>query len=354
MISAFFGDRFGYSPNISGFTPGRVNLIGEHTDYNGGLVLPAAIPLGISLAVGLREDDQIRVSSALYEHIYVGRIGDKAQSHWADYVIGTIHKANNLGLLSTGADIAIQSDLPSGAGLSSSAALTVGLLKLCRDLGSHPMSELEIAKQAQTIENEFIGVPCGIMDQMAVALSPPGQALSLDTFTLDFKLIEIPGNVHMAVIHSGIYRQLSEGRYKVRKEECDIIKKRLGRQDICRMTDTEYSNLSDLPATIQNRARHCWSEHRRTKSASLALKSNDMKLFGSLMTESHQSMRDDFEITLPEIDKLTEDAVKFGAYGARMTGGGFGGCMVACVDETILDEWKSRVLKQHPNAFYVC
>ena len=158
----------------------------------------------------------------------------------------------------------------------------------------------------------------------------------------------------MAVIHSGQYRGLSEGRYKIRKEECDVIKAHLGRNDICQISDADFETFSLLPAAIQRRAKHCMSEHRRTISAVKALKANDLSAFGALMSESQVSMRDDFEISLPQIDKLVDDAVKFGAKGARMTGGGFGGCIVACVANTDLESWKQQLLSQNPEAFYVC
>ena len=197
-------------------------------------------------------------------------------------------------------------------------------------------------------------MPCGIMDQMAVAIANTRQAMKLDTDTLVYELVDIPDDVHMAVIHSGQYRRLSEGRYKERKEECDIVKKHLGRDDICQISDTEFASLDDLPAPIIRRAKHCMTEHRRTQKAAKALARNDMTVFGELMVASHISMRDDFEITLPQIDELVEDAVRFGAHGARMTGGGFGGCIVAAVDKSDLETWKSKLLAKHTDAFYVC
>lgn len=354
MIENYFLSKFDRKPDISGFTPGRVNLIGEHTDYNGGYVLPTAVPLGLSIAISRRSDRSINIYSGSFDDHTSASMGQPAQDHWSDYAVGAVQFAKNLGFLDGGVDLAVQTTLPFGAGLSSSAAITVGILKLCRDLAGRGMSDTEIAVQARRIENDYIGMPCGIMDQMAVAISRPGQALRLDTDTLDYDLIELPNDYHMAVIHSGVYRRLSEGRYKVRKEECDVVKAVLGREDICRADLSDLDKLKDEEATIQRRTRHCITEHQRTIDAAKSLQYRDMDKFGALMTQSHASMRDDFEITLPAIDALVSDAVKFGAVGARMTGGGFGGCIVACVAKDRLETWKAQLLAQHSEAFYVC
>jgi len=207
---------------------------------------------------------------------------------------------------------------------------------------------------ARRVENEFIGVPCGIMDQMAIAIGKPGQALALDTQSLKYELVELPTDLHMAVVHTGIFRELSEGRYKIRKEECDEVKTFLGRDDICQIDQADYESLIGLPAHIRRRAKHCMTEQARTLSAVAALKQNNIELFGRLMTQSHVSMRDDFEITLPAIDTLVRDAVDIGAAGARMTGGGFGGCIVACIKKNKLDVWRGELLNRNPEAFYVC
>jgi len=191
------------------------------------------------------------------------------------------------------------------------------------------------------------------MDQMAVAIANPGQALALNTETLDYELIDLPKDYHMAVIHSGQFRKLNEGRYKERKEECDAIKANLAHDNICQISDDEFAKLSLLPEVLQRRARHCMTEHRRTVKAIQCLRENDIDTLGQLMNESHMSMRDDFEITVPKVDALVADAVKFGALGARQTGGGFGGCIVACIANDNLKEWKTRLLTAHPESFWV-
>ncbi len=353
MISDRFKSVFDQTPQISGFTPGRVNLIGEHTDYNGGMVLPTALELGITFAIKPRSDNVIRISSDKFDDLAERHLSDIASEHWSDYITGAVKIANEQNYLTGGVDIAVETTLPFGAGISSSAAITVGVLKLTRDMARADTLDKDIAVLARRVENEFIGMPCGIMDQMAVAIARPGQALALDTENLDYDLVDLPQDYHMAVIHSGQFRQLNEGRYKERKEECDAIKARLGHDNICQISDADFKSLHDMPDVLQRRARHCMSDHRRTIDAVACLRAHDMEEFGRLMNESHISMRDDFEITVPKVDDLVKDAVKFGALGARQTGGGFGGCIVACVPKTEVKTWTKSLLEHHPQAFWV-
>lgn len=353
MIESRFESVFGQKPRISGFTPGRVNLIGEHTDYNGGMVLPTALSLGVSMALSPRSDNVIKIWSDKFDEIAERKITDIAVDHWSDYIVGALIMANTQGYLKGGADIAIETTLPFGAGISSSAAVTVGILKLARDFAQAKTSDKDIAVFARRVENEFIGMPCGIMDQMAVAIARPGQALALNTETLDYDLVDLPQDYHMAVIHSGQFRQLNEGRYKIRKEECDAIKAALGHDNICQISDTEFGTLDTLPQHLQRRARHCMTEHRRTVEAIKCLRDNDIQRIGELMNESHISMRDDFEITVLKVDTLVEEAVRLGAVGARQTGGGFGGCIVACIAKDKVEAWKTALLTSHPEAYWV-
>lgn len=354
MITDAFAEVYGNSPQTSLFTPGRVNLIGEHTDYNGGMVLPTALNLGPTIALSSRVDDLVNIYSDKFEMTAKRSLADSASGHWSDYVLGAVKFANEADLMNGGADIAVETNLPFGAGLSSSAAVTVGILKIARELSGNHLSDTEIAVLARRVENEFIGMPCGIMDQMAVAIARPGQALALNTTNLQYTLVDLPKHYDMAVIHSGQFRELSEGRYKIRKEECDIVKTFLGRDDICLMSDAEFETIATLPDHIQRRAKHCMMDHRRTVNAATLLSENNMREFGKLMNESHASQREDFEISLPAVDALVDDAVKFGALGARQTGGGFGGCIVACIAKNARAEWESQLLSRHPGAFHVC
>lgn len=347
-----FSDIFSHAPRMLGFSPGRVNLIGEHTDYNGGYVLPTALDLGISIAMHPRDDNLVRIFSDKFGDMTTRTLAESARDDWSDYALGAIIFAQKSGLMQSGADIAISTTLPSGSGLSSSAALTVGLLTLADT--EDTLTPTQIAVLARRVENEFIGIPCGIMDQMAVAIARPGQALALNTKSLTYDVIDLPLTHKMVVIHSGQHRRLAEGRYQVRKEECDAVKAALGHDDLCLMTDKEFEALSTLEPTLRARARHCMTEHRRTLLAKDALASKDMKHFGALMNESHVSMRDDFDISLPAIDALVADAVEFGALGARLTGGGFGGCIVACLEMSTISAWTKKLLGAHDAAFFVC
>jgi galactokinase len=355
MIADLFKDVFKIAPTQTCFSPGRVNLIGEHTDYNGGQVLPTALSLGLEIAMCPRPDNKINIISDKFGSVAQRSLASKYKDHWSDYVAGAVIAANTNSLLPGGADIAISSTLPFGAGLSSSAAVIVGILKLARESAGSEISDEKIARIARQVENDFIGMPCGIMDQMAIAVAQPGQAMALDTKSLKYDLIDLPADYHMAVIHSGHFRQLSEGRYKERKEECDLVKETLGHEDICLISDHELEALQNqLAAQIYRRARHCVTEHRRTIAAAKALKSHDMQMFGNLMIDSHASLRDDFEISIPPVDALVDDAVKFGALGARQTGGGFGGCIVACIAQDKYEDWLARLLPEHPGSFSVC
>lgn len=353
MVKDRFHQVFGYRPRQAGFTPGRVNLIGEHTDYNGGMVLPTALELGINLALSPRNDNQISISSDKFDDMATRSTQDVANEHWSDYITGALILGNEVGLIDGGADVAAQTNLPFGAGISSSAAVTVGVLKLLRTHAQSILTDSEIAVLARRVENEFIGMPCGIMDQMAVAIAHPGQALALDTANLNYELVDLPKSYHMAVVHSGQFRQLNEGRYKERKEECDAIKLQLGHDNICLMDDREFSTLNVLSNTLQRRAKHCMTDHRRTSKSVELIRTGKIEAFGKLMTESHISMRDDFEITVPKVDALVDSAVELGALGARQTGGGFGGCIVACVVNDQLDDWRNNLLSRHPEAFWV-
>lgn len=353
MIRDAFETTFGFKPSVSGFTPGRVNLIGEHTDYNGGMVLPTALDLGVSLALSPRSDNIIRIWSDKFEGVAERDLSESTKDHWSDYILGACKLAVAEGLIEVGVDIAVQTTLPFGAGISSSAAVTVGVLKLLCQSSNSDLSGKEIAILARRVENEFIVMPCGIMDQMAVAIAHPGQALALQTDTLEYDLVDLPKDYHMAVIHSGVFRQLNEGRYKERKEECDAVKAVLGHENICQMSEAEFEGLGDLSDMLRRRAKHCMTEHRRTVAAVECLKAEDMDAFGRLMIESHNSMRDDFEITVSAIDELVASAVELGAVGARMTGGGFGGCIVACVPNENLNPWRDALLAKHIDAFWV-
>ena len=351
-IRTLFRNQFGSEPEQTIFSPGRVNLIGEHTDYNGGAVLPAVLGLGLEIAVSPRTDDRLQIVSDGFGEAVTRTLDEPANYHWTDYALGALAAARAKGWIGGGSDMAIRSTLPVGSGLSSSSALIVGLLKVFRDLSGASFSDTEIAHLARSVETDYIGVPCGIMDQMVIATAPKGNALYLDTHSMDRILVPLPGDPLFVVLHSGVHRQLSDGHYKLRKEECDQAKTELSREDLCRVSQSDLIRITDPVA--RKRATHCMTEHARTQAAADALTSGDFEKLGQLMTESHTSMRDDFEITTSEIDMLVDEAVQLGALGARMTGGGFGGCIVALVPQNRLNAWQETLLSRHTNARWVC
>lgn len=332
--------------------PGRVNLIGEHTDYNGGMVLPAALSIGLEVSLIPRTDRAVAVTSNGYDAPSIRAVEDDAVGDWSDPCVGAIREANALGLLNGGATLDVTSTIPEGSGLSSSAALIVAVLKAARAAAGAGLGDVELAVAARRVENGYMGVPCGIMDQMAVALAKPGTAMALDTKTLTFDLVALPAGYEMVVVHSGLTRKLTDGRYAARKVECDAAKQYFGTEDLCLLNQAAVE-AADLDETPKRRTLHCLTEHARVKSTLAAMQAGDMQSVGALMNDSHASMRDLFEMSLPEIDALVESAREFGALGARLTGGGFGGCIVACLKEGQRGDWLERLGETHPQARFV-
>ena len=340
--------------NGTAYAPGRVNLIGEHIDYNGGMVLPAALSVGVTVNLEPRTDDNVHITADQYDTSAERALGDEARGHWSDPSVGALREARALGLLKRGANLTIRSDMPQGAGISSSAALTVAILKAARDAaGAEIPSDAEIAIAARRVENEYLGVPCGIMDQFAVAIAKPGMAMALDTEKLTYELIDLPKKHTFVVIHSGLTRKLSDGRYKERKVECDEAKAYFQTDDLCHLAPEDIV-ASDLSEPNRKRALHCATEHRRVLASVEALKASDIETMGALMNQSHVSMRDNFEVSLKPIDAFVTAAVNEGALGARLTGGGFGGCIVALVANESKADWLAKLLDLHPDARFVC
>ena len=348
-----FEDAFGVPPAVTLFSPGRVNLIGEHTDYNGGMVLPTALALGVAVELSPRPDDRVRVASDRFGGVAEARLGEPATGAWHDYVVGALTLARGEGLATGGADVALVSTLPDGAGLSSSAAVAVGVLRAAAEAAGMAADPVHVAMLAQRVENEHVGVPCGVMDQMAVALAAPGEALALDTLTLAHEAIALPAGHRFVVLHSGIRRRLDEGRYAERRAECEAAARALGADHLCLLTGAQLGEAERLPEPLSRRARHCATEHRRTVAAADALRAGAVARFGALMSASHASMRDDFEVSLPPIDALVAACLAGGALGARLTGGGFGGCVVALAGAGRTDEVVRHALSAHPGAYRV-
>ena len=339
--------------SFAGRAPGRVNLIGEHTDYNGGWVLPAALSVGLEVALVPRPEPIAIIDAEGFEGQAERALEEKPAGHWSDAALGSLREAFSLELVDGGGSLSVRSTIPPGAGLSSSAALIVAILKAARAASGSSLSDADIAIAARRVETDYLGVPVGIMDQMAVAVAEPGQAMALDTRSLDYRLVDLPAGHSVEVVHSGITRQLSDGRYKARKEECDAAREAFGREDICLLDPAEIEAASGIEETVRRRARHCATEHRRVLAAVEALARGDAAETGALMNASHASMRDDFAMSLPAIDALVADAVELGALGARLTGGGFGGCIVALVAEERRDPWLDALLARHGDARFI-
>ena len=340
-IRDLFEKSFGAQPSVCVRAPGRVNLIGEHIDYNGGHVMPLAIHHAVELALRSREDGRFRMVSAQIRGEHVGDLPAVKQSSWTDYVFGVVQEFRKLGFDVPGFDVAIDGSVPRGSGLSSSAALEVATAWAIQSLLGSALSRQEIALLAQRAENQFVGVNCGIMDQTASACSRAGHALLLDCNTLESEHIPLSFNqsAMILVAHSGVHRGLSASAYNERRSQCDaaleIIRGKSERDIPCLCAAT----LDDLEAAstgmdevIYRRARHAIAEEARVRETVAALRDANLAKMGSLLNESHQSLRDDYEVSCPELDELTGLIRSLeGAYGARLTGAGFGGCAVALV-----------------------
>jgi galactokinase len=300
--------------------PGRVNLIGEHTDYNDGFVLPLAIGLECLVRVSPRDDAAVRAVSENAEGaVEVGREGPA----WGRYVEAVASVLAERGRPAIGADLVIDSTVPVGAGLSSSAALEVGVaLALC-DVASFALPPLELARACQEAEQRASGVPCGIMDQLASISGRAGRAVLIDCRSLEVEPITLPDGVTVVVVHSGLPRVVAESAYAERRAECERVAASLG---LPALRDATLEQVADEP-----RARHVVSENERVLAAVDALRAGNPEALGPMLTASHASLRDDFEVSTPELDLLVAELERAGALGARLTGAGFGGCVVALV-----------------------
>jgi galactokinase len=310
---------------------GRVNLIGEHTDYNGGWVLPTPIPQWTETKVERSGQGEVfidagRARLARYE---LGREGN-ARGDWRDYILGCTKLLRADGHSFGGFRAEVRSTMPEGSGLSSSAALEVSLLKALREEFRLSLDDLTLARLGQRVENEFVGARVGIMDQVACAMGLPGTALFLDTQTLQAENIPLPAALELLVIGSGISHRNAGGGYNIRRAECEEACRLLGIPSLRELRPTE--RLAGLPPVLERRARHVVTENARVHEAVAALRGGKVRELGDLFRASHASMRDDYEVSLPEIDLLVDllDRQEQ-VFGARLTGGGFGGSVVALV-----------------------
>lgn len=314
---------------------GRVNLIGEHTDYNGGWVLPTAIPQATKVELSERADQVVDAQTSLSGkapgRFILGQ--EKANGDWLDYIQGVTLLLSTQGHSLRGFDLRVTSNIPEGSGLSSSAALEVAFLKALREVFHLKLSDVQIAQLGQRVENEFVGARVGIMDQMACALARFGEALFLDAETLAFERVPLPLNkMDLVVIDSGVAHRHASGDYNQRRAECEEAARLL---QVSLLREVSDLSLTDsLPEIPRRRARHVISENARVKEAVHCLKQEDARRLGELFFASHTSQRDDFAVSIPEIDLLVELCHSHPAsFGARLTGGGFGGSIVAITEK---------------------
>ena len=313
--------------------PGRVNLIGEHTDYHDGYVLPMVIPQRTRTEVRRRSDRVVRVWSALLDCTDEYEPGRETPGRgWLDYVQGTTSVLSRHGVHVPGLDIRIESTVPAGAGVSSSAALEVSLLRALRTLLSLDLDDVAIARMARAVETDFVGAPIGIMDQMAASVGREGEALFLDTRSLQFERLPFPPTLAVAVIDSGVAHAHASGEYARRRGESFEAAALLGVATLRDVGASDAPRIAALPPTLARRARHIVTENRRVLEVVEALRAGDARRVGTLFVESHESMRDDYETSTPEIDLLVSLCCRHPAvHGARLTGGGFGGAVVLAV-----------------------
>ncbi|MEZ9934763.1 galactokinase [Vibrio breoganii] len=367
-VKASFEQVLNYKPTHIIQAPGRVNLIGEHTDYNDGFVLPCAINYQTMVAAAKRDDNIVRVISVDYDNAVdefdiTQEIVFQQDKMWANYIRGVVKCLLGRGFTFKGADISVTGNVPQGAGLSSSAALEVVIGQTFKVLYQLKISQAEIALNGQQAENEFVGCNCGIMDQMISAEGRENHAMLLDCRSLETKSVSMPEDMSVVIINSNKKRGLVDSEYNTRREQCEEAARIFAVKALRDVTIEQLEGkVSELDEVVFKRARHVITENNRTLEATDALIAGDMKRMGELMAESHASMRDDFEITVSEVDTLVEIVknVVGSAGGVRMTGGGFGGCIVALVPPSLVEEIKSSVEQQYEAAtglkesIYVC
>ena len=344
--------------------PGRVNLIGEHTDYNEGYVFPVAIDRDMLIAASPNNSDTITVHSLDYsasESFAIGNgtaIEKNKNNAWADYLKAVIATLKKRGHQISGFNAVLSGNVPQGAGLSSSAAYEVAAVTLCSAIDQLGISAKDAALIAQQAENEFVGMQCGIMDQFISALGQEDSALIIDCRSLDFRAVPLnlaAKDYAIVITHSGVRRGLVTSEYNARRSECNegvkALSKALGRplnslRDV-EMVEFDQHN-SVLTDKVARRCKHVISENKRVVDAVEALEASDLDKFGTLMNESHRSLKDDFEVSCPEIDRLVElSQVHPGVLGARITGGGFGGCTVAVMANSAIDSYKEKLIPEY-------
>ena len=347
-----FERQFGHPAEIAASAPGRVNIIGEHTDYNGGFMLPIALPHRTDVLLSRRRDRLIWVRSldvvassplALY---VLGE--ERRQGGWLDYIQGVTRMAGSVRNSVLGCNLMISSTVPIGKGLSSSAALQVSLLRALNRAWDLDLDSLSIAKLAHRAETEFVGAPVGMMDQMAASLGTQNTALLIDARSLSYEPVPIPEAVELAVLDSGISHNHASGEYRVRRRQCEEAATTLGVAQLRDLTEADLPKLGQLAPTLARRARHVITENARVLGTVRALRAGDISTAGRLVSASHTSLRDDFDVSTSEIDQLVDIAISEPeVLGARITGGGFGGAVVALCQRPHAATTARRVIESY-------
>ena len=368
-VLAKFKSRFGFAAAVYR-APGRVNLIGEHTDYNGGFVLPAAIGFSCWVAIAAREDRKLVVHSENFADTYEGSLDDlrpRATNTWADYPLGAAWALQQAGYRLRGANLYIFGDVPLGAGLSSSAAIEVATAYALLGASKLPIDRTKLALLCQRAENEFVGARTGIMDEFVSCHGRAGHALLLDCRSLDFRLLPLPPNMNLVICNTMVKHEHSGSGYNTRREECEEAVRRLAKvlPGVTTLRDVTFAQLQQhrerLTDTLFRRSRHVITENERVRQTAEALEKGNVSALRGLLMESHKSLRDDYEVSCRELDVMVEIASRrAGVYGARMTGGGFGGCTVNLVDATAALEFKRRISAEYARTtgrqpdIYIC
>jgi len=355
-LAQAFQNCFGTAPQIFR-APGRVNLIGEHTDYNDGFVMPAAIGFYTWVAVSQRAGRTLRVRSEQFNEtleLSLAALAGPPRKHWSDFIRGVAAVLQTSGHTLSGANLIVDGQVPMGAGLSSSASLEVATAMALLSVSHANVPPLELAKICQRAEHEYVGTRCGIMDQFIAVFGQSAHALVLDCRSLGYEAVPIPHDVRLVICNSMVKHQLAAGEYNRRRADCEagvrILQKDMPNVRALRdvtLTDLE-KHKSELPQLVYRRCRHVISENDRVLAAATALRTADLSRFGQLMNESHRSLRDDYEVSCRELDRLVEIASACdGVYGSRMTGGGFGGCTVTLVQSGAVDSVQSRIAESY-------
>ncbi len=353
-----YTERFGRRPEYVYFCPGRVNLIGEHIDYNGGQVMPLAISSGTYLAVAKNTDKRLRFQCLNFPEsveLHLQSSYSKTGNEWFNYPLGVIDRVLQDGHGISGMDMLYYGNLPIGAGLSSSASIEVLTAFAISDMFGLDLSKKEQAVLCKEAENNFMGVNCGIMDQFAVAMGKKDKVILLNCDTLGYEYLPFEtGPFSLMIINTNKPRLLAESKYNERFAECGaalkLLKQELPVQTLCDISVADFDRYRYLLGNpvLEKRALHVISENQRVKDAVIALQTNDLEILGKLMIASHNSLRDHYEVTGRELDTIVELSMSFpGCIGARMTGAGFGGCAIALVKSAGLEEFQSMLTENY-------